>query len=286
MLRHTFCHLPGVAAGTEQRLWSAGLTTWDHALAGEGAKKTPGRKLPADLLRESVQRHGVGDAAWFDARLPAAESWRLFADFRDRCAYLDIETTGMESYDLVTTIALYDGETIRTYVRGRNLEAFVNDVRAYKLLVTYNGKSFDLPILRRCLGCSLDQAHIDLRYVLAGLGVRGGLKSCERQLGVTRPGLEEVNGYMAVLLWHDYQRKKDQRSLDTLLAYNVQDTVNLEALMVYAHNTHLGRLAAPFAADYHLSPPGASLNPFTADPGTIARLGRQIPFGFRAGFGG
>ena len=273
MLRHTFCHLPGVAAGTEQRLWSAGLTTWDHALVGEGTKKTPGRNLPADLLRESVQRHGVGDAAWFDARLPAAESWRLFADFRDRCAYLDIETTGMESYDLVTTIALYDGETIRTYVRGRNLEAFVNDVRAYKLLVTYNGKSFDLPFLRRALGCALDHAHIDLRHTLAALGVKGGLKSCERQLGVTRAGLEEVNGFMAVLLWQDYQRKKDQRSLDTLLAYNVQDTVNLEALMVYAHNANLDRLAtAPFAAGYRLAPPEEMANPFAADAGTVRRF--------------
>ena len=215
MLRHTFCHLPGIAAATEQRLWSAGLTTWDHALVGEGARKTPGRRLPADDLRESVRRHDLGDAAWFDARLPTAQAWRLFGDFREKCAYLDIETTGMEANDVVTTIALYDGRTVRTYVRGRNLDAFVADVRAYRLLVTYNGKSFDLPFLRRCLGCTLDHAHIDLRYALAGLGVRGGLKSCERQLGVTRPGLEGVDGFMAVLLWRDYQRRKDQRILDT-----------------------------------------------------------------------
>ena len=285
MLRHTFCHLPGVAAGTEQRLWSAGLTTWDHALAGEGTKKkTPGRKLPADLLRESVQRHGAGDVAWFAEHLPAAQSWRLFADFRARCAYLDIETTGMESYDIVTTIALYDGKTIRTYVRGRNLEAFANDVRAYKLLVTYNGKAFDLPFLRRCLGCSLDHGHIDLRHTLAALGVKGGLKSCEQQLGVTRAGLEEVNGYMAVLLWQDYQRKKDQRSLDTLLAYNVQDTVNLEALMVYAHNANLDRLGeAPFAAGYRIVPTKGMANPFAADAGTVKRIACGMPFSFRAG---
>lgn len=285
MLRHTFCHLPGVGGTTEQRLWSAGLTTWDHALEGEVGGKAPGRRLPADDLRESVRRHDLGDAAWFDAKLPPAQSWRLFSDFRAHCAYLDIETTGMDLHDVVTTIALYDGRTVRTYVRGQNLDAFAGEVRAYKLLVTYNGKSFDLPMLRRCLGCPLEQAHIDLRHILAGLGVRGGLKSCEQQLGVSRPGLEEVNGYMAVLLWHDYQHRKDRRSLDTLLAYNVQDTVNLEALMVYAHNTHLGRLAAPFAASYHLQQPPATLNPFTADPGTIERLGRQIPFTFRAGRG-
>jgi uncharacterized protein len=286
MLRHTFCHLPGVAASTEQRLWSAGLTTWDHVLVGEWSGKTPGRRLPADELRESVRRHDLGDAAWFDARLPSAQSWRLFGDFRGHCAYLDIETTGMDAHDVVTTIALYDGQTVRTYVRGRNLDAFAADVRAYRLLVTYNGKSFDLPFLRRCLGCPLDHAHIDLRYALAGLGVRGGLKACERQLGVTRPGLEEVNGYMAVLLWRDYQRRKDQRALDTLLAYNVQDTVNLEALMIYAHNAYLDRLApVPFAADYRLGMPGATLNPFTPEPSIIERVGRMIPSGFLAGRG-
>src|ERR1019366_6645351 len=94
MLRHTFCHLPGVGATTEQRLWSAGLITWDHVLTGEAGRKAPGRRLPADDLRESMRRHDLGDAAWFDARLPSALSWRLFTDFHDRCAYLDIETTG------------------------------------------------------------------------------------------------------------------------------------------------------------------------------------------------
>ena len=281
MLRHTFCHLPGVAVTTEQRLWLAGLTTWDHVLAGEVGRKTPGRRLPADELRESVRRHGLGDAAWFDARLPSAQSWRLFADFRDHCAYLDIETTGMDAHDVVTTIALYDGRTVRTYVRGRNLDEFAKDVRAYRLLVTYNGKSFDLPFLRRCLGCSLDHAHIDLRHTLAALGVRGGLKECERKLGVTRPGLEEVNGYTAVLLWHDFQRRKDQRTLDTLLAYNVQDTVNLEALMVYAHNTNLGQLAAPFATEHRLPPPESTLNPFSPDASSLQRVLRGMPAGFR-----
>ena len=132
--------------------------------------------------------------------MPAAESWRLFGDFRGDCAYLDIETTGMESFDQITTIALYDGRTIRTYVQGRNLMDFIQDVSAYQVLITYNGKSFDVPFLTRCLHCRLDQAHIDLRHVLASLGVRGGLKSCERQLGLARPGLEDVDGYVAVLL--------------------------------------------------------------------------------------
>jgi hypothetical protein len=271
MLRHTFCHLPKVGVKTEQRLWASGLTTWEDALGS-------GRPPAGDLLRESVNRHALGDASWFAGLMPPAQQWRLFGDFRTQCAYLDIETTGMSEAADVTTIALYDGHSVRTYVRGHNLEDFARDVQAYRLLVTYNGKSFDVPVLRRCLRCRLDQAHIDLRHVLAGLGVRGGLKSCERQLGLARPGMEDIDGYVAVLLWYRYQGRQDARALQTLLAYNVQDAVNLEALMVHAHNASLGRLGAvPFAAVHQLSAPPAPANPFTPDPGTVRQVLRENP---------
>jgi uncharacterized protein YprB with RNaseH-like and TPR domain len=274
MLRHTFCHLPGIAAQTEQRLWSSGLATWDDALSRLAAPRPP-RRLRAEDLHESARRHAGADARWFAERLPSAQAWRLFNDFRAHCAYLDIETTGLSDSAVVTTVALYDGKSVRTYVRGDNLPQFARDVQAYRVLVTYNGKSFDLPILRRCLRCRLNQAHIDLRYVLAGLGLRGGLKGCERQVGIARPGLEEIDGLVAVLLWHDYQRRQDRRSLETLLAYNVQDTVNLETLMVHAHNTYLARLDAPFAATHRLPSPLLPASTFSADPTALARVLRE-----------
>jgi uncharacterized protein YprB with RNaseH-like and TPR domain len=283
MLRHTFCHLPGVGEKSEQRLWAAGLTTWETALAGG----RPGRRLAADALRASAEQHALGNPAWFAERLPAAQSWRLFADFRSSCAYLDIETTGMGGTDHVTTIALYDGRSLRTYVHGRNLDDFVRDVQAYRLLVTYNGKSFDLPVLERCLGCRFGQAHIDLRHVLASLGVRGGLKGCERQLGLSRPGLEEVDGFVAVLLWHEHKRRRDARALETLLAYNVQDTVNLEVLMVEAYNRKLaGLAAAPFAAGYRLAAPAPAANPFRPDEDVVRRVLRGGPWYYAGGLRG
>jgi uncharacterized protein YprB with RNaseH-like and TPR domain len=281
MLRHTFCHLPGVGAKTERQLWLAGLTTWEAVLDREGPRTPakPPRRLPAALLRESVAEHARGNLAWFDQRLPAAESWRLFADFRARCAYLDIETTGMDAWDQITTIALYGGGVVRTYVHGRNLADFARDVAQFDVLVTYNGKSFDVPFIERCLRCRLGQTHIDLRYVLAGLGVRGGLKSCERQMGVPRPGLEDVDGYVAVLLWHDFQRRDNPRALESLLAYNVQDAVNLETLMVHAYNRKLDALGgAPFAAERRLAVPPAPPNPHHPDPDTVRRLLRDHPW--------
>jgi uncharacterized protein YprB with RNaseH-like and TPR domain len=287
VLRHTFCHLPGVAAKTEQRIWDAGLKTWEDALTGQASQGAIVRNLPADLLRDSVHHHGQANVAWFTSCLPSAQSWRLFGDFRSHCAYLDIETTGLSPADSVTTIALYDGKSIRTYIRGRNLHEFVRDVQQYRLLVTYNGKSFDVPVLERSLGCRLPHAHIDLRHVLGSLGLRGGLKGCEARLGMKRPGMEEIDGYVAVLLWRRYERHQDERALQTLLAYNVQDTINLEALMVHAHNRKLADLtAAPFAAGYQLPAPTLPANPFHVDPDTVRRVvhanpwfSRSAPFG-------
>ncbi len=273
MLPHTFCHLPGIGAVQEQRLWRAGLTTWQHLL-GEGEPRP--RRLRDDCescLRESMDRHGQGDLAYFAGRLAASERWRLFPEGRPGCCFLDIETTGLGVFADLTTVALYDGRQLRTFVAGENLADVPAALAEYRLLITYNGASFDLPVLERYFGIRLPQAHIDLRYVLAALGLKGGLKGVERRLGLERPGLEEVDGYFAVRLWHEYRRTGDARVLETLLAYNAQDTLNLEILMVEAFNrrvatTPFGHLALPAAV--------AAVNPFTPDAEVIARLQQSL----------
>ena len=54
--------------------------------------------------------------------------------------------------------------TIRTYVQGQNLEQFKDDIYEYDVIVTYNGKCFDVPFIESDLGIKLKQVHIDLRY--------------------------------------------------------------------------------------------------------------------------
>jgi uncharacterized protein YprB with RNaseH-like and TPR domain len=272
MLRHTFCHIPGIGPRTESALWGAGILTWEGLLAQPAlpASRLSVRRSCADHVRESVRHYAAGNPAYFGARLPAGQRWRLFHDFRGSCAYLDIETTGLGMADAITTICLYDGRRLRSYVRGNNLDAFPQDVRDYDLLVTYNGSTFDLPFLARHFGTGFEQAHIDLRFVLGGLGIRGGLKGCERQLGVGRPGMEELDGYTAVLLWREYQRGGGQTALETLLAYNTQDVLNLERLMVEAHNRNVA--GTPFADGYRLPQPPVRRNPFPVDAALVRRL--------------
>lgn len=274
MLENTFCHIPTIGLQAERELWACGINTWRDALAAESL---PLSEAKCELLRgdlaESVENLSAGRMEYFQQRLASRHHWRLFPQFGPSVAYFDIETTGLgQGDDHITTIVLYDGVTIRHYVHGRNLEYFCRDVADYRLLVTYNGKSFDVPYVRAELGCPLEQAHIDLRFVLAGLGFRGGLKGCERALGLDREGLADLDGYFAVLLWQEYL-KGNKRALDTLLAYNALDVVNLATLMPLAYNMKLEQ--TPFAETHALDVPTPPEVPFEPHVPTIDAIRRR-----------
>ena len=277
MLRHTFLHIPGIGPKTEQRFWAAGVDDW-NAFFDESLLKLTSSKREAitAVLIESRHQLGSSNPGFFARRLPASQQWRLFDEFRGRTAYLDIETTGLEADCAISTIAVYDGETMATYVNGRNLADFIDDIRRYKLLVTYNGKCFDVPVIERHFGQPLDHAHIDLRYVLASLGLTGGLKRCEAQLGMHRGDLEDIDGLFAVVLWKAYLRNHDRRALETLLAYNLQDAINLEALMVSAYNLKIGQ--TPFERRFRLPMPQTPPNPIRAHRRSITRYRNEVAF--------
>jgi len=272
MLTNTFIHIQGIGAITEQRLWESGIRDWDSIDGNLPSPVAPRRKHFLLNGIEESRRHLDGcNPSYFSKLLPANQSWRLFHEFRDSTVYLDIETTGLDRhFNDITTVALYDGESISTYVQGKNLDDFIEDIQKYKVIVSYNGKSFDVPFLEQYFNIRLSQPHIDLRYVLSSLGFKGGLKGCERQMGMDRGDLRDVDGFFAVLLWDEYQRTGDKKALDTLLAYNIQDTINLENLMVTAYNLKLKD--TPFY-DTHLiadSPP--PVNPYSVDLETVDRV--------------
>ena len=275
MLEQTFCHLPGVGEVTERRLWERGIVSWDGLLA-ETETGTAGRSaaLWRDELAASRERLAAGDAGYFGDRLRPGDTWRLYPAFQGKVAYVDIETDGGPE-QIVTAVALYDGKSARTYARGRNLEDFAADVAGFPVIVTYNGRCFDVPVLRRNLGLSLPQAHIDLRCVLSALGIKGGLKSCEKRFGIDRGELDGVDGYFAVVLWREYQRTGREAVLETLLAYNAADVIGLETLLIHAVNECL--LSTPFAHLHSLPVPRPGRNPHQPDTAVLRRLaGRFI----------
>jgi uncharacterized protein YprB with RNaseH-like and TPR domain len=269
MLRNTFLHIPHIGFTTERKLWSEGILKWDDILTRdlEAGKKYEHLYSPISKSEQKLRKH---NALFFTQRLRPDQHWRLFPEFQGETAYLDIETTGLGgAYDHITTIALYDGKRVYYYVHGQNLEEFVLDIRKYKVLVTYNGKTFDVPFIEREFGVSLPHAHLDLRYILHSLDIKGGLKRCEHQLGLDRGELEGVDGYFAVLLWREYNGGLDG-ALDTLLAYNMEDTINLEKLMFIAYEKKLSELAiSNDAVVSRPKPPKPVKIPFKADKRAI-----------------
>ena len=275
MLHHSFSHIPSVGMTTEKRIWDRGICSIDEFLQTppDFLSKAKQAKI-TEHVHLSKRQIEMGLVDYFYQNIAAKEHWRIFREFQSATVYLDIETTGLGGPgDVITTIALYDGQQIKHYVNGENLNDFPEAIRDYQVIVTYNGKTFDIPFIENYFGIRLTQAHLDLRYILSSLGYSGGLKSCERQFGIGRTGsLAEVDGYFAVLLWNDYRKKRKVKSLETLLAYNIEDVLNLEYLMIQAYNLKLATISLAISK---LSIPTAPHNPFDIDSATVNRLKSQ-----------
>lgn len=275
MLDHTFRLVPGIGRKIERRLWDAGIQRWDQLLTTAATPLAPvTQALARDQLSEAQRRLAARDAEWFAGLLATDEQWRLYHVFGDAIGYLDIETTGISgSADHITAIALYDGRSVRSFVHGINLHEFEQAVAGCQLLVTFNGKCFDVPIIERELRITLPRAHIDLRYLLRSLGYKGGLKKVEKQFDIGRDALDGVDGYFAVLLWWEYRNNDNPAALETLLAYNAADVIGLETLLIHACNQKLKE--TPFFAELVQPLRTPPANPHRADPALIAALRQQ-----------
>jgi uncharacterized protein YprB with RNaseH-like and TPR domain len=275
MITHTFCHLHKIGLKREQSLWEKGICDWEsfrQFLLSEKPKRFPESKILEEEIEISMINRRSGNLNFFADRLPSHQAWRIFGDFQGDAVYLDIETNGSPD-PTITAISLYDGKDIRCYAYGQNLEDFLDDICRYKLIVTYNGKCFDIPVIESFFHVKLDQAHIDLRYVLKRLGYSGGLKRCEKQAGISRGDLDGVDGYFAVLLWNDYYYHGNIKALETLLAYNIADVVNLEKLMILAYNLNVEQIRSFKVKS--LPDPFSPLIPFQPDLMTIEKIKRR-----------
>jgi len=235
MLKSTFIHIPGVGRTKEQLLHQNGIRTWDEFLHNNITCLPPSTlEYIRKNIEISTEQYNKKNHKYFAQSLPASEHWRAYPHFRT--CYIDIETTGLSYYNnKITTIGAYDGEQSKIYIRGMNLESFKDDIRQYSTIVTFNGARFDLPFIQHQLNIRFSHIHIDLMYALRDLGLRGGLKRIEKQMGISRDDeIEGVDGLEAVRLWKKYE-KGDRDALRKLVAYNLADVENLKQLMEFAY---------------------------------------------------
>jgi uncharacterized protein YprB with RNaseH-like and TPR domain len=234
MILNTFSVFNGIGQKLEKKLWREGVLTWNHFLDREDLPFiNPARKRLLDFSVSSAYSHlAEGDADYFSDAIKKNEHWRLYDTFRHDAVCLDIETNGFppDRGGYVTAVGLYNGSDYKCFIRGNNLSADIlnRELSQYKYLITFYGTVFDVPFLQSCMrGLNLHMPHFDLCFGAKRLGLKGGLKKIEPHFGIQRN--EEVlgmDGYSAVLLWNE-ARKGNSRSLELLMLYNREDTVNL-----------------------------------------------------------
>lgn len=229
-IENSFIPVRGVGEKTEQKLWQAGVTTWDEF---DGSIVGPTKAERIEEFISTARTHlDEANSYYFGQVFPEESYWRLYENFSEETCFLDIETTGLNEWsDDVTMVGLYQGEEMTTLVRGQNLsqDTLVEELQDTKLLVTFNGEEFDLPFLERAFDVEVVAPHIDLMKVCRRMGYRGGLSFIERQVGIERDR-PDLSGEDAVRLWREYERGNDT-SLDTLIEYNREDVMNLEVLL-------------------------------------------------------
>lgn len=241
MLENSFLHFSGVSKLAEKALWLRGITDWnllETHLPLELDLGSVGLIYLGTEIREQIidSREALlaGNAGYFWNLLPYDQTWRIYASLPRSFWALDIETTGLGHSHRVTSICVTNGEVLRQFVRTKNLDEFYDfwEAKSNDILLTYNGVQFDIPFIEKTMDWKNLLPHLDLMHVLHKMGIKGGLKGSEEQLGIRRKdSISKMGGYEAVILWNRYVETDKEEYLDLLLEYNREDTTNLHKIL-------------------------------------------------------
>ncbi len=174
---------------------------------------------------------------------------------RDRIVFLDTETTGVQggagTCPFLIGLGFFRGdrfEVVQYFIRDFDEEpsmllALGKFLERFDLIVTYNGKAYDLPLVEnRCVLSRLDRpfehlSHFDLLFTARRLW-RAGYGSCrltaleEKILGFGRG--PDIPGSMIPEAYFDYVRSSDPGILTSVFSHNVYDIISLAALAIHA----------------------------------------------------
>jgi uncharacterized protein len=236
MIQNSFIFLPRITANKEKSIWQQGIDSWSAFQKEKSIKGiTDLRKPHYNRLIDEARTHLYNEnSQYFTNAVPRGETWRLYNTFKSDACFLDIETTGF--YGDITVLGLYDGYNTKTFVKGETLfkEKIEEELSKYKMFITFNGASFDLPVIRRQFNIDFNVPHIDLRFAAKKIGLSGGLKSIEKEIGIKRADeVKDVTGEDAVYLWRKYKSTGNREYLNLLVQYNEEDIVNLKQLSEY-----------------------------------------------------
>ena len=169
----------------------------------------------------------------------------------NKTIFLDTETTGLAggagTYIFLIGLGYFREEQfcirqyfMRDYNEERALLSAVNELLSnFEVVVSYNGKTFDYPLIQSryiMSGIKMnleDPCHFDLLYPTRRLWKRRlencSLATVERDiLGVNREN--DVPGYLVPDIYFRYLKTKDARDMKAVFEHNLQDILSLVAL--------------------------------------------------------
>ena len=204
------------------------------------------------------------DAALFALDAEGFRRMAMDAPFDpEKAAFLDTETTGLSGGAgtvafLVGVGRIEDGRfVVRQYLMNHYgaepllLEKVAQAVRGCECVVTFNGRTFDVPLLRsRYVMCRMEEpfgsmAHLDLIYPARRVW-RLRLKDCslssleKSELGIAREG--DLPGSEVPARYFEYLKSQDIALLEDIIDHNWQDTLTLGALLVRLNRAYAAPL--------------------------------------------
>ena len=234
MITNSFIFLDRVGNKLEQNLWKNGIRDWNSFLeAGKINGISSHSKLYFNRKIIEARKHLFeSNSRYFNGILPNSEHWRLYDFFKEEAVFLDIETDGLGFGNDITVFGIYNGIDSKTMIEGINLNfnELKNELSKYKLIVTFNGASFDVPFIRkRYPGLLPEVPNFDVKCISSRLGFKGGLKQIEKSMGIQRKEIiKNFNGGDALTLWRMYRATGDEYYLNLLVEYNEMDIINLK----------------------------------------------------------
>jgi len=248
---------PKAGEAAEEKASDRGPLHWfiDEYLSGDVVETPHGSHFETEKLYERHRRHGSMDISNL-AELPedlldALSGGEAPATPPSRWAFLDTETTGLAggsgTYAFLIGVGRIcpEGFRVRQFFmrdfgeEGSLLHALAEHLQQFDVLVTYNGKAYDQPLLETRFRMARRQppfermTHLDLLYGARRLW-KLRLESCrlvdlESQiLGIVREG--DLPGEMIPYVYFEYLRTKQAFRLVPIFHHNVMDIVTLACL--------------------------------------------------------